>query len=106
MFRARVRLGALALLLSAPWFVRPAVAQEAVNYGSISGRVTDPAGAAMSGVQVRARQTQTNVLEEVRTDREGRFRFPYLRVGPYEVIVHIDGFPDHTRLVTVTVGSA
>jgi hypothetical protein len=102
MFRVRVRVGVLAVLLSAPAIVLPASAQEAVNYGSISGRVTDPAGAALREAQVRARQTQTNVLAEAHTDQDGRFRFSYLRVGPYEVVVHVDGFADTTRLVTVT----
>ena len=45
-----------------------AVAQDAVNYGSISGRVTDPQGAVVPGAQVVARQTETNLT------RRGRHR--------------------------------
>src|SRR5581483_507898 len=53
-----------------------------------------------------ARQTQTNVSSEAVSDAEGRFRFQYLRVGPYEVKAHLDGFTDAARTVTLTVGSA
>ena len=59
----------------------PAEAQETVNYASLSGRVTDPQGAVVPGAQVVARQTETNIALEATTDGDGRFRFPYLRVG-------------------------
>jgi len=55
---------------------------------------------------VAARQPETNLTSTARTDREGRFRFPYLRVGQYEVRVHQPGFADVARSVTLTVGSA
>jgi Carboxypeptidase regulatory-like domain/TonB dependent receptor len=83
-----------------------ALAQETVNYASVSGRVTDPQGAVVPGAQVSARQLETNVTAETATDSEGRFRFPYLRVGTYEVKVRAQGFADRTRNLRVTVGSA
>lgn len=84
----------------------PAFAQQSVDLASISGRVTDPSGAVVAGAQVIARQTQTNVTSTVATDREGRFRLPYLRVGPYEITVRQQGFRDAVRNLTVTVGAA
>jgi hypothetical protein len=84
----------------------PVRAQETVNYASLSGIVRDPSGAVVPGAHVVARQTQTNITADATSDQEGRFRFPYLRVGPYEVIVSLDGFRDATRSVTLTVGSA
>ena len=81
-------------------------AQETINYGTISGRVTDPQGAVVPGAAVTARQTDTNLTREAVTDDEGRFRFPYLRVGRYEVVVRLNGFRDASRIVNVTVGSA
>ena len=83
-----------------------ALAQESVNYASISGRVTDPSGAVVEGAQVTARQTDTNLTSNTDTDREGRFRFPYLNVGQYEIKVHREGFGDAARALTLTVGSA
>ena len=84
----------------------PAFAQETVNSASVSGRVTDPQGALVPGALVVARNTDTNIQSEMATDGEGRFRFPYLRVGPYEVTVHLQGFSAPTRALTLTVGSA
>ncbi len=81
-------------------------AQESVNYASIGGRVTDPSGAAVQGAQVTARQPDTNLTATETTDREGRFRFPYLHVGAYEIKVHRQGFSDQVRALNVTVGSA
>ena len=83
-----------------------AAAQETISSASVSGRVTDPQARVVPGAQVTARQTQTNVMAEAVTDQEGRFRFPYLKVGPYEISVHLDGFKDATRQLTLTVGSA
>ena len=77
-----------------------AFAQETVNYASVSGRVTDPTGAFVAGARVDVRQTETNLTATAATDREGRFRFPYLRVGPYEIIVRQPGFADATRRLT------
>ena len=81
-------------------------AQETINYASVSGRVSDAQGGAVQGAQVSARQTETNVTAETVTDSEGRFRFPYLKVGPYEVKVHAQGFADSSRKLSLTVGSA
>jgi outer membrane receptor protein involved in Fe transport len=81
-------------------------AQETINSASVSGRVTDPQGGVVPGAQVVARQTETNVAAEATTDSEGRFRFPYLRVGPYEITVRLQGFADGMRRVTATVGGA
>ena len=83
-----------------------APAQETVNYASVSGRVTDPQGAVVAGAQVSARQTETNIARTAVTDAEGRFRFPYLRLGPYEIVVRSQGFSDATRRLNLTVGSA
>ena len=84
----------------------PAVAQETINSASVSGRVTDPQGAVVPGALVTARQLDTNVSAEATTNQDGRFRFPYLKVGLYEVTIHLDGFADVKRALTLTVGSA
>jgi hypothetical protein len=60
-------------------------AQESMNNASVSGRVTDQTGAVVDGAQVTARQTDTNLTSTLLTDRDGRFRFPYLKVGQYEI---------------------
>ncbi len=82
------------------------MAQESINNASIAGRVTDASGGAIQGSTVSARNTDTNVTASVTTDADGRFRLPYLKVGPYEVKVHKGGFADSTRNLNLTIGSA
>ena len=81
-------------------------AQEAVNYASVSGRVTDGTGAALAAADVVVRHIDTNVRTTATTESDGRFRFPYLRVGAYEIAVRKSGFADSTRNLTLTAGSA
>ena len=81
-------------------------AQQSVDYASVSGRVMDASGGVVPGAQVAARHTQTNVAATAVTDGDGRFRFPYLRIGPYEIAVHLDGFRDVTQRLELTAGSA
>ncbi len=83
-----------------------ATAQESIQYGSIGGRVTDATGAVIQGAVVRARQIDTNVSSALLTDKEGRFRFPYLRAGTYEVRIQQPGFAEAVRPITVSPGSA
>jgi hypothetical protein len=66
----------------------------------------DQSGAVVPDARVTVRHTQTNVTGTSVTDEEGRFRFPYLRIGTYEITVRQQGFQDATRLLTLTVGSA
>jgi hypothetical protein len=84
----------------------PLGAQQSVDLASVSGRVTDASGAVIRDAGVTARQTQTNVTTMTTTDQEGRFRLPYLRVGPYAITVRRDGFQDAVRTLTVSVGAA
>jgi hypothetical protein len=88
------------------FFVVSACAQETITSASVSGRVTDQSGAVIEGAQVQARHIETNQTNTARTDPEGRFRFPYLKVGRYEIKVQHRGFADAIRSVTLTVGAA
>ncbi|HEY1802235.1 MAG TPA: TonB-dependent receptor [Terriglobales bacterium] len=81
------------------------IAQETVNNASLSGRITDSSGAVIAQASVTARQTATNISNSTTTDRDGRFRFPYLPVGQYEIRVHQPSFADAIRAITLTVGT-
>jgi hypothetical protein len=97
MFRISFCLMATAALVSG---------QETIHHASIGGRVTDATGAVVRGAAVTARQTGTNLAATGVTDDEGRFRFPYLKVGPYRVTVRQAGFAEAARLLTLNVGAA
>src|SRR5262245_40964830 len=81
-------------------------AQDSIYLASISGRVTDPSGAIVQRAAVTVRQIGTNFSTDGASDNEGRFRFPFLRLGAYEVQVSAPGFQKSVRTITVNVGSA
>ncbi|MCC6393031.1 MAG: TonB-dependent receptor [Bryobacterales bacterium] len=83
-----------------------ASAQEAIYHASISGRVMDASGAVVQGAIVTARQTETNFTGATSTDGEGRFRFSYLKAGPYHVTVRKSGFIDMAQGLRLSAGGA
>src|SRR5262249_55899562 len=83
-----------------------AAAQESIQYGSIAGRVADATGAVIPGARITCRQQETNAGSSVLTDKEGRFGFPYLRAGEYEIVAQNPGFAEARRRVSVGAGSA
>jgi len=80
-----------ALLLCA--CAAPALAQEIT--GSITGTVTDPAGAVVSGAEVTLKNRGTGEERSVRTDDEGRYTLPRLPPGVYDLSVRAQGFKEH-----------
>jgi len=65
--------------------------------GSIQGNVTDPAGAAMSNVQVTLTNTGTNNKLQMVTNAQGTYTFRNLMVGLYSVRVEAPGFSIQER---------
>lgn len=88
------------------FFVALAFAQETTNSASVSGRVVDPSGSTVPDAQVTARQVDTNIARTATSGEDGRFRLPYLKVGPYEITVKKEGFAPSVQSLTLTVGSA
>ena len=82
---------ALALALT---LARPIAAQQTVDVGSISGRVVDEMGMTIPGASVAAIHLRPTSSTTTITDEDGRFRFPYLRIGAYEITVSLAGFKD------------
>ena len=97
---------AFVLVVSTVCLTLRAAGQQTVNNASLEGRVTDPSGAVIVGANVNAREISTGFTTTVATDAEGRYRFPYLRVGAYEIRVVDKKFAPATRLITLTVGGA
>ena len=64
---------------------------------SISGRVTDPTGATVSGAGVKARNVETGESRSAVTDDAGRFWVPSLAVGEYELHITKQGFQEEVR---------
>lgn len=49
-----------------------------IGGGSIVGSVTDASGASIAGVQISARNLDTNVVQQTRTNGQGYYEFPLL----------------------------
>jgi outer membrane receptor protein involved in Fe transport len=67
-----------------------ASAQE--RFGTLTGTVTDPQGAAVPGVTVVATNTQSGEVREFVTDGNGQYRAPDLVPGRYSVRFELTGF--------------
>jgi hypothetical protein len=64
---------------------------------AISGRVTDPAGATVSGAVIMAKNVETGETRSTVTDTVGLYWVPSLAVGEYEVHVTKQGFQEQVR---------
>jgi len=65
--------------------------------GTITGAVSDPAGAVVAGAPIQAKNIQTGVLYEGATSTTGNYTIVQLPVGTYEVSVAVPGFKKYTR---------
>ncbi len=87
-----MRILALALCLS---FSFPAFAQS--DRGTITGTVTDPAGALVPNAPIQARQSETGAMFEAGTSSTGNYTLSQLPTGTYELSVTVPGFKKFIR---------
>jgi len=86
-------LGSAALLVCLTCVV--AMSQE--FRGSITGKVTDPNGAVVSGATVTIKNVATNAEATATTNDEGSYDFPVLLPGKYRLVVTREGFKVEAR---------
>jgi Carboxypeptidase regulatory-like domain len=65
--------------------------------GQISGTVTDPSGAVISGAEITASNEATNVRRTTTTNDDGLFNLPALPPGIYSLQIDASGFPRQVR---------
>ncbi len=72
----------------------------AVSFGqaftSLNGLVTDPSGAAIPGASLRITNTATGQSREAKSDSQGRYAFPQVVPGPYQLLAQFSGLNDVT----------
>jgi hypothetical protein len=66
------------------------VAQDST--ATLTGRVTDPNGAAVTGAAVKVKNQQTTEEFTATTNDDGNYTVPYLKPGRYTVMVEASGF--------------
>jgi hypothetical protein len=88
-------------------FPTSSTAQTQITTGVIQGEVQDATGAVLPGVQVEARNLDTNLAQTRVTDATGRFVFLQLQPGRYTVSFTLAGFTTVVQEnITLTVGQA
>ena len=65
--------------------------------GTITGTVSDPAGAVVAGAPIQTKNVETGAVYDVTTSTTGNYTFSQLPVGTYEVVVSVAGFKKYTR---------
>jgi hypothetical protein len=80
--------------------------QAQVLYGSIVGNVTDKAGAAVAGANVKIVNKATNQVRDAVTNEDGGYTFTTVQTGDWEVTASKSGFKTLTRSnVAVTLNN-
>ncbi|MBI4873762.1 MAG: TonB-dependent receptor [Acidobacteria bacterium] len=82
-------------LLVSLLLVSPVLAQ--IGTSTVTGRVTDPTGAVVPGVQVTVVNTATNFRFTAQTNEQGLFRAQSLQPGQYRVTFQAAGFKTIVR---------
>ena len=72
----------------------PSLAQNST--ATLTGHVSDPAGAAVSGATVKVKNNKTNEEKIATTTSDGDYTVPYLQPGRYTVSVEMQGFKTAT----------
>jgi hypothetical protein len=86
--------------------VIPVIAQQSAT-ASLSGRVTDPAGAVIVGAQVTIEQSATGFRRDITTNSEGIYVLTSLPAGEYAVTIKAANFPGSLkRILTLRVGQS
>ena len=69
-----------------------ATAQAQTVTGAVTGTVTDPSGAVVSGAKITAHNLDTGVNTPTTTNATGFYRIEFLPIGRYEVTIEAGGF--------------
>lgn len=73
--------------------------------GALTGQVTDPSGAAVSGARVSISDEGRGFKLEVATGDDGTFTAPDLAPGNYKLSIQHAGFKTHATSITIRVNS-
>ena len=78
-------------------FLTAAILVAQSDRGTITGTVSDPAGAVVANAPIQVKNIDTGVAFEGATSATGNFTIAQLPVGTYEVTVSVQGFKKYIR---------
>jgi hypothetical protein len=87
----------LLFLPTALVYLTPAARAQQVAVAQIDGYVTDPSGQAIAGAQVKVIEVDRQQTHEASTDVTGRYSFPALPTGNYQLQVSAPGFKTYLQ---------
>ncbi len=98
---------ALVLLTLLPLLVLTPVPAGAQTTATLAGRILDSSGAALPGVTITTRHSETGLQRSTTSDGQGRYVLAALPPGAYEIRAELSGFRPLVRSgVTLTIGQA
>ena len=86
---------ALSIALALVW--TPLRLQAQLSSGSISGLVTDPAGAIIAGAKIQVKNLATGITRDTTTNETGLYVFTGMLPARYELTVNAPGFKEAVR---------
>jgi hypothetical protein len=101
----RLITGILSLLVIAAVMAPSLMAQSLIS-GDMTGTVTDPSGAVVSGATVTLKSDSTGATRTTTTGSNGTFRFSLLSPGNYTITVTAGNFSKAEEKAAVNVGQA
>src|SRR5580692_4160617 len=97
----KMLIGSLALLVIALMMAPSLMAQSLVS-GDLTGTVTDPSGAVVSGASVSLKSDATGQTRNATTNGSGAYRFSLLSPGSYTITASASGFSKAQTVATIT----
>jgi outer membrane receptor protein involved in Fe transport len=80
------------LLTAVCWFALVSAAFAQSDRGTITGTISDPAGAVVASAPVVARNIETGAVYSVAASATGNYTIPELPAGTYELTIAVPGF--------------
>src|SRR5580704_7360634 len=84
----------------------PSLMAQSLVTGDLTGTITDPSGAVVSGATVTLQSDANGMTRNATTGSNGTFRFSLLSPGTYTISVTASGFSKAQTQAAVNVGQA
>jgi len=102
--RGRQSFKTSSLLLLLLFLVCDAVRSQTIVTGALSGTISDPSGASISGANLTLKSSATGESLSTSSAASGDYQFSLLKPGEYTLTVSKDGFKTSVQTITVHLG--
>ncbi|MGD0617173.1 MAG: TonB-dependent receptor [Bryobacteraceae bacterium] len=92
------------LLILATAAISPTLFGQTLTSGDITGTITDPSGAVLSGATATLKNASNGTNRTTTASGSGVYRFSLVPLGDYSMTIGAAGFQTATKLVTIAIG--